>query len=113
MIPLVCSNLPYLFLILVLVHHCLDVGGKVQVCSGICMDNSFPSFWLAGLEEQYCEDCVTERVSSPLFQQLQNQYCGFASRFAILVAPANRESPKRGRAHSLVALVFGSLLLKP
>ena len=63
--------------------------GKVQACRGICKDNSFPSFRLAGLEEQYCQDCVTGRISFSLFQQLQNQYCAFANRFAIVVAPTN------------------------
>ena len=55
--------------------------GKVQACRGICKDNSFPSFRLAGLEEQYSQDCVTGRISFSFFQQLQNQYCGFAYCF--------------------------------
>ena len=61
--------------------------GKVQTCRGICKDSSFRSFRLAGLEEQYCQDCVTGRISFTWFQQLQNQYRVFAHQFAIVVAP--------------------------
>ena len=113
-----CSNVPYVFHILVLVHHCLDVGGKVQVCRGICQNNSFLLFGLQILKNSnYCKDCATGQVSSSLFQQRQNPYCCFSSHFATVVTPANPETPifsrKRGRTQSLVALVFGFLLHKP
>ena len=62
--------------------------GKVQACRGICKDNSFPSFRLAGLEE-HCQDCVAGRISFSFFQQLQNQYCVSHIVFATVVAPTN------------------------